>query len=315
MVLTKMMPSSVLRSRATTELIGEPADAGQREHAFHHHAAAEQRAELQPKHRHHRQQRIARDVAPCDAALGEPLGARGAHEVEAVDLEHAGAHQPQIDREIDERHRDRRHDQMARDIEHASRTGEVRAERAEAAERQPGELDREDHDHHQPEPEARHRIGDERKRHQRGVGPAPRTARRRDTEGQAEAEGKADAGGHQQQRRRQALEDQQADRLVVDVGVAEIEREHAPEKQRELLPHRPVEPPAGAQFGDLRRIGAAAEAGHIGVDRIAGREPQQQEVADEDNQDDRQRLEETASDQAASQVEPQPVTAQRGLSW
>jgi hypothetical protein len=82
-----------------------------------------------------------------------------------------------------------------------------------------------------------------------------------------------------------------------------------------LLPHRPVEPPAGAQLGDLAGIGAAAKARHIGVDRVARREPQQQEIPHQDDQDDRQRLGETPADQAESQVVPQPVTAQRGLSW
>ncbi len=53
-------------------LMGEPAQPRQREHAFHHHRAAQHRAGLQPKDGDHRQQRVAERKARQNRALAQP---------------------------------------------------------------------------------------------------------------------------------------------------------------------------------------------------------------------------------------------------
>ena len=59
----KKMPSSRLRSRANSDWKASWPRPGQREHGFDHDRAAEQSADLHAGNRHHRQQRIAHDMA------------------------------------------------------------------------------------------------------------------------------------------------------------------------------------------------------------------------------------------------------------
>src|SRR6266850_3889654 len=69
----------------------EAADAGQGEDVLGDDGAADQRAELQPQHGDHRDERVAQHVAAHHASLRQALGARGAHVVLGERLQQARA--------------------------------------------------------------------------------------------------------------------------------------------------------------------------------------------------------------------------------
>ena len=81
--------------------------AGPGEHRLGDDGAGQQLADLQAEHGRDRDERVAQAVAQHRDTLGESLGARGADEVLAEDLEHAGAREPRGHRDVvrGERHR------------------------------------------------------------------------------------------------------------------------------------------------------------------------------------------------------------------
>ena len=101
--LTRMMPSSSGVSRAGDRLLRQPAEAGNGKDAFDDDAAAEHGRRLQAEHGDQRQQaRCARRGASTMRRRGQPRGAGGKHEILPPDLGHAGAHDAQVQRQIDE---------------------------------------------------------------------------------------------------------------------------------------------------------------------------------------------------------------------
>ena len=227
-------------------------------------------------------------MARHHAGLVEPLGARGPDVIEVEHFQHRGAHDAQIDGEEDQPERQRRQHQMACDIEHAPDAGLHRADILEAAGRQPLQIDREHHDRHQPEPERRRGVEDQAERRDQRVRPAVDAARGDHAEQQAEEERKRQRRGHQQDRRRQPFQNDRCHRLAIDRGEAEIEPHQPPEIIAELGRDREVEPVEFAQLLRGRGI-AAAHLRHHRVDGVAGRELQQQEHADQDQNQGRDR--------------------------
>ena len=157
----KKMPSSRLRSRANSDWKASWPRPGQANTDLDDDRAAEQAADLHAGHRHHRQQRIAQHVAQRDLLLGQALGARRRHVVQAALLQHGGAHQARVERHVEERERDGGQHQMPRDVDHALPALVEGGGVLHARCRQPVELDGEHHDQHQADPEQRHGVGDD----------------------------------------------------------------------------------------------------------------------------------------------------------
>ena len=109
-----------------------------------------------------------------------------------------------------------------------------RADVLEAAGRQPLQIDREHHDRHQPEPERGRGVEDQAERRDQRIRPAVDAARGDHAEQQPEEERKRQRRGHQQDGRRQPLQDDRRHRLAVDRGEAEIEPHQPPEIIAEL---------------------------------------------------------------------------------
>ena len=289
------MPSRMLKSRWNTASIGEAPEAGPAEHRLDQHRAAEQRADLQARDRHDRQQRIAQHVLEGDPAAGEALGLRGAHVVEAVDLEHRGAHQPRVDRHVEERQGHRGQQHVPADIDHAVEALVSRPDRLHARGRQPAEGDAEQQDEHQPDPEGRRRVGQQREDRDHRVGSGAHPPRRQHAQPHSQQDRQGERGQHQRQGRRQAFQDQPEDRPVVAVGVAEVELHDVPQIVAELDRQRLVEPVLLAQLGNVFGVRGARLARHH-VDGVARREVQQREVEDDDPEDDRDHLQEAPPD-------------------
>ena len=222
------------------------------------------------------------------AGLVEAFGARGPDIIEVENFEHRGAHDAQVDRQEDQPERQRRQHQMAGDVEDAPDAGPNRADVLEAAGRQPLQIDREHDDRHQPEPERGRGVEDEAERRDQRVRPAVDAARGDHAEQQPEEERKGQRRGHQQDGRRQPLQDHRRHRLAVDRGEAEIEPHQPPEIIAELGRDREVEPVEFAQLPRGRGV-AAAHLRHHRIDGIARRELQQQEHADQDQNQGRDR--------------------------
>ncbi len=87
-------------------------DARPREQRLHEDRAHDQRREAQPEDRHHRQQRVAQDVADRTDAFAQSLGPRRRHVVLAHDLEHARPRVAQERGGPGERQHQRRQDQV-----------------------------------------------------------------------------------------------------------------------------------------------------------------------------------------------------------
>ena len=95
----------------------EPTEARHRKDALDDDAAAEKRSTLQPQHGHHREERVARHVAENEAAARNALRPRGADEVAAPGLDHAGADEPKVGGCVDEPQGEGRQHEMSRRIE------------------------------------------------------------------------------------------------------------------------------------------------------------------------------------------------------
>ena len=182
-----------------------------------------------------------------DAAARQAPGAGGAHEVLPPGLGHAGAHHAQVERQIDEAERGHRQDEVAGDVGGAGEAGLVRGDGLDAADRQPAQIDGEDHDQHEAEPEAGHGIERQRADGQEPVAYAAGPGASIDAEGGAEPEGERRGAAHQQQRVGQPLEDDIADRPREGDRPAEIEMQQRPEVVGQARQLRLVEAPAVAQ--------------------------------------------------------------------
>ena len=111
------------RVAAGDRLLRQPAEARDGEDALDDDAAAEHRGRLQAEHGDERQQRVARDVAEDDAPARDAPGAGGEGEILAPGLGHAGAHDAQVEREIDEAERGDRQHEMPGDVGGAGEAG------------------------------------------------------------------------------------------------------------------------------------------------------------------------------------------------
>ncbi len=273
----------------------QPAEAGHGKDAFDDDAAAQHLRRLQAEHGDQRQQRVAGDMGEHDAAARQSPGAGGEDKILPPGLGHAGAHHAQIEREIDEAERGDRQDEMGGDVGGAVEAGLVRRQALDAADRQPAQVDGEDHDQHQAEPEARHGIERQRADRQETVAKAAGSCAGIDAERRAEAEGERGGADHQEKRCGQALEDDFADRPGEGDGLAEVEMQQRPEIVGKPRQFRLVEAPAMAQQFD--HAGIAAGRDDIGIDRIAGRGFEQKECADDDDQQHEDAADETAAEE------------------
>jgi hypothetical protein len=187
-------------------LVSEAPKAGQRKHAFNHDRTAQHGAGLQSDQGHHRQQRVAQHVANHHAGLVQPLGAGGADEIQVQHLEHRCAHDAQIDRNEDQPQRQRRQHQMTCDIDGVPDSDLDGADILKAAGRQPLQIDGKHHDRHQPEPERRRRVEDQPDCRDQRIRPLIDPARGDDAEHETDKECKGQRGRHQQDGRRQPLQ-------------------------------------------------------------------------------------------------------------
>ena len=97
------------RSRFGERAVGEPPDAGQPEDDLgEQRAARDQRAEVEPEQADEADHRGPQRVADEHAALRDPLGARGAHEVLALRLDQRRAQHAAVEADVEDRQRDPR---------------------------------------------------------------------------------------------------------------------------------------------------------------------------------------------------------------
>ena len=79
-------------------VVGEPADARDVEHRLRQDGAAEEDADVEPRHRHDRRERGAEAVPEDHAPLAQALRAGGADVVLAEDLDQVPAHHARVER-------------------------------------------------------------------------------------------------------------------------------------------------------------------------------------------------------------------------
>ena len=84
--------------------------AGPGEHRLGDDGEGDDRAELQADDRDHRHERVLERVAEMHLTLGEAARSREADVIGAQHFQHLGAHEPHDERHLEERERDRRHD-------------------------------------------------------------------------------------------------------------------------------------------------------------------------------------------------------------
>ena len=170
------------------------------------------------------------------------------------------------------------------DVEDAFDRRHLRVDGLVAERRQPAERHGEDEDEHQPEPEHRRGVKQQREHREERVDDASGRQARERSERRADQECEAERREREQQRRRQSLEDEVEDRPALAIGIAEVQREHAPEMGGELHQIRLVEPVFLAQIVEDLGIGPARLPRHD-HGRIARRGADQHEVEGCDHQD------------------------------
>src|SRR5690606_19667595 len=225
----------------------QPSQPGDIEHRFGDHHAADQQRDAHAHHGGDRHGGVAQRVPQQDAGFAEPLGARGADEVLAHDLDDAGARDAGDQRHIDGGQRQGRQDQAVQERPEAARQRRV------ALHLEPVQLDGEGPDEHVGGDEDRHREAQHREAHHQAVEQAPLAPRGQD------AERNGDDQREQQRQRRQAergfetLAYQLADRHPGHERGADVALQQPAGPQEELLHQRLVQAHDLADLGDALR--------------------------------------------------------------
>jgi hypothetical protein len=177
------------------------------------------------------------------------------------------------------------------------------------------ELHRHQHGEHEAEPEEGRRVAEQGDDRDHRVAQRPGPARRGDAEDDAADQGDAERAEHQEQRRREARQDQLHHRLVVAERMAEVQRRERAEVAAEAHRQRLVEAELLAQRGEVGGVGRARLAGHH-VDHVARRGVDDQEVGAGDQHQHQQRLREPPQQVAAHGVNsPRGLTSVPGRRW
>ena len=177
-----------------------------------------------------------------------------------------------------------------------------------AADRQPGEAHAEPEDEEDAEPEGRRRYADEHGDGDQLVLPAVLPDGGDDAEEDAEDAGEDERRAGKEKRRIEALPELDDDRLVEDVGAAEIAGQDVADPDQVLLGQRPVEAELLVQRLHVFGRGEGAEDGMRGV---AGNQPDDEEDDDADAEDHRHDHQETAERVGEHQDSPDAKTWKR----
>ena len=106
---------------------GQAADAGPREHRLGQHRAGDQRPQVEADDGDDRQDGVPQRMHQHDAALRHALRAGIGDVFQAQHVDHAGARDPRDQRQVEDRQRDGRQDQVVQDVERPppSRSGRI----------------------------------------------------------------------------------------------------------------------------------------------------------------------------------------------
>jgi hypothetical protein len=215
--------------------------------------------------------------------------------VGAQHLEHLGPHQPHDQRELEQRQRDRRQDQVLPAL-CGQQPGRPPAERdrvAAAVRRQHAELNREHEDQQDPDQEGRQRDADQRRGEQELRQPRVPLQRRIHAHRNA-GDDRDDRGGEGQfERGGQPLLDQRRHRAPLPQADAEVALHRVDDEVAELHEKGLIEPQVGAQPRAVLGCGILAE--HL-RHRIAD-VLEQQEGDERDRQHHEDRLQQSADDE------------------
>ena len=261
------------------------ADAGHAEDLLGDDGAAEDRRHLQRDQRHHRDQRVAHDVLQDHDALGEALGARRGDVVEADHVEHGRAHVARPGGALEQAEHGDRHDRLPEVLPVPAPAG--RRDVGAVDEGQPVELDREHQDEEEAGEEGRQREADEGERAgdlvEERVGPR----RRVDADRQRDQQRQDLRGADDEQRRRQALQDQRVDVDAAGEGEAPVALQHGGEPAHVAQVDGVVEAELGAQV--RAHLGRHVRVGRELLERVARRQRQHREQHDADPEQARDR--------------------------
>ena len=265
------------------------------EHHLDQHRAGQHVAELKAGDGDDREDRIGQRMAKEHGAVAQPLRPRGPDVFGAEHVEHAGARDPAVLREENDRESDRGQRQVMGDVERQEQARAVCAHIVHAGQREQGNRGGEEKQQHDPGPEHGRRIADEGEHGDEIRDEATGFAGSEHAEIGAEGERDRHGGHDQQHRRPEAVEDEIDDRRVEEQRVSEIARQHPLQVECELMVQGTVQAVGLADIAkDL--LGDAAHPARDGQRRVAGREADEDEVEDENRQDQRGSAEEAASE-------------------
>ncbi|MPM60874.1 hypothetical protein SDC9_107728 [bioreactor metagenome] len=222
-------------------------------------------------------------MVAVDAARMHALGARGLHEIHLRHFQHGRARHAHIHGHVEQRQRDRRHQQMQKDVPGQRHAAQISAHGEEAKARQPAQMHGEQQHRHHRQPIKRRGIEHQGQRGDGAVHPGARLAAGPRTQRHAQNQRQHERAARQQQRGGKALQNQIDHRLLLAIREAQVELNHLAQISHELHGQRLIEPELRAQLGDkllVRSTGLARQHRH----RITGRCADQQEVHRGDHQ-------------------------------
>ncbi len=169
-----------------------------------------------------------------DPPLGQPLGARGSDIIHAGLFQHRGAHQARVERQIEQRQRDRRQHQVVRNVPDPVPALVEGGDVLHSTGWEPAKIEGEYDDEHQPDPEQRRRIGHQGENRNGRVAPCIEAGCREQAKDNANADSKHDRAGHQQQGWDEAIKNEIKHRHVMPERISEIKSENVFQIDRKL---------------------------------------------------------------------------------